>query len=132
AWARYVEQNRFAARMYFQEATGDPQARAAHRAITDQARAALAAILAAEPGAQRIAAGDGGADAIAMVAEVMRAGFTGLAIWWDEHPHVPREQVVQTAMNVLWIGFERLVEEGPPVRRPPSPPRRAGARARTA
>ena len=33
AWARYVEQNRFAARMYFQEATGDPDARAVHRAI---------------------------------------------------------------------------------------------------
>jgi len=33
AWARYVESNRFASRMYFLEATGDPQARAAHREI---------------------------------------------------------------------------------------------------
>ncbi len=34
--------------------------------------------------------------------------MAGLAIWWDEHPHVPRERIVETAMNVLWTGFERL------------------------
>jgi AcrR family transcriptional regulator len=113
AWARYVESNRFAARMYFQEATGDGDARAAHRAIQAQGRAALGAILGrvrpAHP-AERIA-GSGDAEALEMAAEVIRAGFTGLAIWWDEHPHVPREQIVTTAMNVLWVGFERLQGE---------------------
>ncbi len=106
AWARYVEQNRFASRMYFQEATGDPQARAAHRAIQAQARAALGAILGQEPDAWRVVGTD--PEALEMNAEVMRAGLAGLAIWWDEHPHVPREQIVETAMNVLWTGFERL------------------------
>jgi hypothetical protein len=43
-----------------------------------------------------------------MAAEVMRAGLAGLAVWWSEHPHVPREQVVTTAVNVLWVGFERI------------------------
>jgi hypothetical protein len=43
-----------------------------------------------------------------MAAEVIRAGLTGLAIWWSEHPHVPREQIVATAINTLWIGFERV------------------------
>jgi len=28
-------------------------------------------------------------------------------VWWSEHPEVPRERVVATAMNALWIGFER-------------------------
>jgi AcrR family transcriptional regulator len=110
AWARYVEQNRFAARMYFQEATGDAEARAVHRAIQAQGRAALGAILGAEPGAERIA-GSTEPEALEMAAEVMRAGFAGLAIWWDEHPHVAREQIVATAMNVLWVGFERLQGE---------------------
>jgi hypothetical protein len=52
----------------------------------------------------------GSADALAleMAAEVIRAGLTGLAIWWNEHPEVPREQVVATAVNVLWIGFDRV------------------------
>ena len=42
-----------------------------------------------------------------MAAELLRAGLTGLAIWWHEHPHVPREQIVRTAVNVLWTGFDR-------------------------
>ncbi len=109
AWARYVEQNRFASRMYFLEATGDPQARAAHREIQAQGRAALSAILGQQPGAQRIARD---ADGLEMSAETMRAGLAGLAIWWDEHPHVPRERIVETAMNVLWTGFERLQADG--------------------
>jgi AcrR family transcriptional regulator len=105
AWARYVEQNRFASRMYFLEATGDPQARAAHREIQAQGRAALSAILGRQPGARQVARD---ADGLEMAAETMRAGLAGLAIWWDEHPHVPRERIVETAMNVLWTGFERL------------------------
>lgn len=109
AWARYVESNRFAARMYFTEATGDPQARAAHREIQAQGRAALSAILGQQPGAQEIARD---ADGLEMAVETMRAGLAGLAIWWDEHPHVPRERIVETAMNVLWTGFERLQAAG--------------------
>lgn len=109
-WAQYVEENRFASRMYFQEATGNAQARAAHRAIQAQGRAALGAILGAEPNAERLA---GGADpeALEMAAETIRAGLAGLAIWWDDHPHIPRERIVETAMNVLWTGFERLSGE---------------------
>ena len=42
-----------------------------------------------------------------MAAEVMRAGLTGLAIWWIDHPEVPRERIVETAVNAVWIGFER-------------------------
>jgi AcrR family transcriptional regulator len=106
-WARYVESHRFASRMYFQEATGDADARDAHRAIQAQGRAALGAILGREPGAEQIAGGTD-PEALEMAAEVMRAGLAGLAIWWDEHPHVARERIVETAMNVLWVGFERL------------------------
>ena len=43
-----------------------------------------------------------------MAAEIMRAGLGGLAIWWAEHPDVPREQIVDGAVNVLWVGFEQV------------------------
>jgi hypothetical protein len=43
-----------------------------------------------------------------MAAEVIRAGLTGLAIWWIDHPEVPRERVVEAAVNSIWIGFERV------------------------
>jgi AcrR family transcriptional regulator len=107
AWARYVEEHRFAARMFFQPGSGDREVQAVHREVQAQARAALAVILGAEPGAEHIA---GGADmeSLEMAAEVIRAGLAGLAIWWDEHPHVPRERIVETAINAVWIGFERV------------------------
>src|SRR3954447_2926250 len=107
AWAAYVEAQPFAARMYFREAgSGDPEVEATHRAIHDQARVGLAAILASEPGAEPIA----GADPLAfeMAAEVMREGLTGLAVWWTDHPEVERGQIVETAVNVLWVGMERV------------------------
>ncbi len=107
AWARYVEEHPYAPRMFFHETTGVAEIRAIHEQVQGQARAALAAILGAEPGAENIA-GSADAESIEMAAEVIRAGLTGLAIWWIDHPHVPREQIVTTAVNAIWIGFERV------------------------
>lgn len=106
AWARYVESHPYAARMYFQEPTGEAEARAVHRGIQDQARAALTAILASEPGSENIAGPD--ALALELAAEVIRAALTGLAVWWSDHPEVPRERIVEAAINVIWLGFERV------------------------
>jgi AcrR family transcriptional regulator len=107
AWAGYVEAHLHAARMYFRDPTGVPAVQAFHRAIHDQGRTALGLILGRECGAEHIA-GSADAEALEMAAEVMRSGLAGLALWWSEHPHVPREQVVTTAVNVLWVGFERV------------------------
>ena len=106
AWAGYVETHRAATRMFFREATGDPAAEAAHREVQSQARVALGVLLAREPGADRLA-GSADQEALEMAAEIIRAGLTGLALWWHEHPHVSREQIVTTAVNVLWVGFDR-------------------------
>jgi AcrR family transcriptional regulator len=106
AWARYVETNLEAARMYFRDPTGVPAVREFHRAIHDQGRAALGAIIGREHGAENIAGAD--REALELAAEIMRAGLAGLAIWWADHPHVPRERIVTAAVNVLWVGFERV------------------------
>jgi AcrR family transcriptional regulator len=107
AWAAYVETHRGAARMYFRDPTGVPAVQEFHAAIHAQGRAALGAILGSEQGAANVAGG-ADAEALEMAAEVMRAGLAGLALWWSEHPHIPREQIVTTAVNVLWVGFERV------------------------
>ena len=65
AWARYVEGHPFAWMMLFRETTGEPEVQAEHRRVQAEARASLAPLLAAQPGADRIAvdprgAGDGG------------------------------------------------------------------------
>jgi AcrR family transcriptional regulator len=106
-WARYVEEHPYAPRMFFHATTGEPEIQAIHREVQQQARAALGAVLGREPGAAKVA-GSADAQALEMAAEVIRAGLTGLAIWWSEHPEVPREQIVATAVNAFWIGFERV------------------------
>ena len=106
AWAGYVQSHPYAPRMFFTETTGLPEAQRLHAEIQAQARVALAAILGAEEGSENLAGG--GPEAVEMAAEVIRSGLTGLAIWWQGHPDVPRERIVATALNVVWIGFERV------------------------
>lgn len=108
AWAAYVEEHPFAARMYFRESSGDPQVEADHRRIHDQARAALAGIVGGLPGAEAY----GGS--LEMAAEIMRSGLTGLAVWWSRHPEVPRAEIVRIATAVLWTGLERVGESDDP------------------
>lgn len=107
AWADYVQSHPYAPRMFFTESTGLPEIQAFHAEIQAQANAALVAILRAEPGSENFASS---ADpvAIEMACEVIRSGLTGLAIWWHRHPDVPRERIVATAINVIWVGFERV------------------------
>jgi AcrR family transcriptional regulator len=102
AWARYVEQHPYAPRMFFNETTGVPEIKEIHREVSGQGLGALGAILAGEQGAERIAGSD--PQDLEMAAEVIRAGLTGLAIWWIDHPEVPRERIVQTAVNTVWTG----------------------------
>jgi AcrR family transcriptional regulator len=107
AWARYVETHPYAPRMFFRETTGFPEVRAMHREIATGANDALAEILRGLPGSAHLQAEDTPL-AFAMAAEVIRGGLTELAIWWSDHPDVSREQIVATAMNTVWIGFERV------------------------
>ena len=106
AWAAYVETHPYASRMYFRETTGVPEVMAFHRELHAQARTALGALLAREPGSERLAGSDD-PEALEMAAEVIRSGLTGLAVWWNDHPDVPREQIVATAVAVLWTGLDR-------------------------
>jgi len=107
AWSRYVEAHPYAPRMFFRETTGIPEVRAMHGEIAADANNALAEILRGLPGSAHLEA-EGAPLAFAMATEVIRGGLTELAIWWSDHPHVSREQIVATAMNTVWIGFERV------------------------
>jgi AcrR family transcriptional regulator len=107
AWFAYIESHPFAARMLFRDTTGDPEVEAGRREVAAQSRKLIRPMLGDEPGSENLA---GGADveSLDMAWEVVRAVLQGLALWWHEHPDVPRERIVATAMNSLWIGFERV------------------------
>lgn len=107
AWFAYVEEHPFAGRMLFRDTTGDPELKAIQEDVAARSRAEILPLFAREPGA----AGLSGAvadEGLEMAWVVMRGVLQGLAIWWRDHPHVPREQIVATAVNALWFGFERV------------------------
>ena len=103
-WAAYVQTHPYVPRLFLAEPTGDPEAEEIHREVRGQSQAALGAIL----GETTRWAGAGDPLANEMAAEVMRSGLAGLAIWWSDHPDVPREQIVATALNMMWLGLDRL------------------------
>ena len=108
AWFAHVESHPYAWRMLFRDTTGDPEVEAIHREVAARSRAAVLPLLTRESGVENVA-GSAEYEAMDMVWEVVRAVLQGLALWWYEHQHVPRAQVVATAMNSLWIGFERAL-----------------------
>jgi AcrR family transcriptional regulator len=105
AWFAYVEEHPFAGRVLFRYST-DPEIEAVHAEAAARSRAAILPLFAAEPGAEGIAGSVSG-EGVEMAWVVLRGVLQGLAVWWSEHPDVPRERVVATAMNSLWVGFER-------------------------
>jgi len=107
AWFAYIEANPFAGRMLFRDTSGDPEVAALHEQVAAGSRAAVMGLFAAEPGATRLGGASNGAG-LEMSWVVLRGVLQGLAIWWVDHPEVPREQVVATAMNGLWLGLERV------------------------
>lgn len=107
AWFAYVEGHPAVARMLFRQGGGDQAAEAAHAEVAAGSSAAVMALFAAEPGAENLA-GALDQEGIEMAWVVFRGILQGLAIWWVDHPEVPRERVVGTAMNALWLGFERV------------------------
>src|SRR6185295_10771839 len=105
AWFAYVEENPFAGRVLFRDAGADPEVAAVHAAVATSSRNAILPLFAAEPGAAGLAGSIDG-EGLEMVWVVLRGVLQGLAIWWTDNPGVPRERVVATAMNALWLGFE--------------------------
>jgi len=108
AWFGYVQEHPYAWRMLFADTTGDAEVQALHREIAAQSRALLVPLLADRPGSARIA-GSAQLESLDMLWEVLRAVLQGLALWWYEHQQVARERIVATAMNALWIGYERVL-----------------------
>ena len=104
AWASYVQTHPYVPRMFFTETTGDPEIETIHREVRAQATGALGVIVGREADPED----QDGQIAHEMASEVVRSGLAGLAIWWSDHPEVPRERIVATAMNVIWVGLQRV------------------------
>jgi AcrR family transcriptional regulator len=102
AWFAYVQEHPDAARMLFRGVTGDPGRDEMHAEIAASSRAAMLHLLAGERPAP-----DGPGE-LEAAWEVFRGALQALALWWLEHPAIPRGRIVAAAMDALWLGLERV------------------------
>jgi AcrR family transcriptional regulator len=98
-WFAYVEEHPYALAMLFRDTTGDPEVQTFYRELQASARMANVALIRAEPEL------DVPEEQIEPLAEFARAATTGLALWWADHPHVPRVTVVAVAAGTLVRGL---------------------------
>lgn len=103
AWFAYVQKRPYAWRMLFRDTTGDPDIQAFHQELHASARALTRALI---EGQQDIALPK---RELEPLAEVVRSAITGLALWWLEHPKIPRSLVVEVMSRLL----DALIESAP-------------------
>lgn len=106
AFFGWVEERRAAFRMVFRDSV-DPEVADVLRRIQDQISAAVAALMATEPvsrGSERE-----GLRGVHMMAQQLTGAMQSLALWWDDNLDVPRDAVVDVAMDFCWLGLERVV-----------------------
>jgi AcrR family transcriptional regulator len=107
AFLEFMQTHPFAWRMFFRDPPPDPEIAKRHREEHARARAATAALIAADSNAD---AWSGGRDwAVEALADLVNTTLDGLAAWWYDHPEIPRAELVALAMEFAWVGLERAL-----------------------
>jgi len=112
AFFGWVEEHPGQSRVIFRDAAADPVVAAAQSALFVRARDAIAGLFALTP-SWELSSEIGQRRGREMLAQLTLFGLNGLAAWWWDNPDVPREQVVDTAMDLLWTGISALGRGGP-------------------
>lgn len=108
-WAR---EHPFAWRLLFgDDTTGDPHVAAVHRTLQDRANRSVAErVLRDLPGG-----GSVGSRRAEMVGQILGGTTRSLIRWWYDHPDVPKDELIEVVMTVVWHGLGRATQgEGPP------------------
>jgi AcrR family transcriptional regulator len=93
AWVGHIEQHRDAARLLFTPITGDREVERVQRELYDRQRATQVALL-------REFAPDLDEVEAEPLAEGIRSGLAGVALWWLDHPEVPREAPARALLRL--------------------------------
>jgi AcrR family transcriptional regulator len=94
-WFAYVQERPYAWKMIFRDTTGDEEIQAFRRRAQESARIVLADLLRAQP---ELPIPD---DGIEPAAELLRTSMAGLALWWLDHPEVPRRVLVELVTRTI-------------------------------
>lgn len=87
-WFAYVEERPHAWRMIFRDTTGDEEIQAVRLQVQERARDVLVELLRAQP---EVSIPE---QELEPTAELLRTAMAGLALWWLDHPKVPRAVLV--------------------------------------
>jgi AcrR family transcriptional regulator len=105
AFFAFAEERPHAFRLLFSEiGSGDPEVHAARARIHAQRTRAVATLL--SPDAAR--AGIGPGERAEIMVELLIAGLSGVARWWEDHPDVARSELTAAAVDTVWVGLEQL------------------------
>ncbi len=119
AFLAFVEEHREAWRALFRDAS-DPEVVALVARVQRRATGVIARLIASGPGA---AVDDGGAG-LEIQAQMLSGAVQSLATWWQDHREVPREILVDRAIEFCWHGVERHAEAAEAAAVPVSAPAR--------
>jgi AcrR family transcriptional regulator len=106
AFLAFVEEHREAWRALFRDAS-DPEVVALVARVQRRATGVIARLIASGPSA---AAVDDGGAGLEIHAQMLSGAVQSLATWWQDHREVPRELLVDRAIEFCWHGVERRTE----------------------
>jgi AcrR family transcriptional regulator len=99
AWFANVQSDPYTWKLLFRDTTGDPEIAAFHDELHTSARMANVYLIRSQSEVEVPE------EQIEPLAELIRAAIVGLALWWTEHPDVPRSTIVQVATGTLLDGL---------------------------
>ena len=120
AFLAFVEEHREAWRALFRDAS-DPEVVALVAHVQRRATGVIARLIASGPSA---AAVDDGGAGLEIHAQMLSGAVQSLATWWQDHREVPREILVDRAIEFCWHGVERHAEAAEAAAVPVSAPAR--------
>jgi AcrR family transcriptional regulator len=94
-WLDYVRENSHAWLMLFRDTSGDEEIREARRQVNLRAREVLGGFIAERAGSRTPPA------QVEPAAELLTSGLAGLALWWIDHPDVPKPVVAGVAQRFV-------------------------------
>ncbi len=102
----FVEERRDAWRLLIRHRASDDVSETFDRLFEEVARI-IGAMMAPEMPRESLPEGIAFELVLDATSRQLMGSVTAIANWWDEHPEVPREQVLAMTMEFAWVGLER-------------------------
>jgi AcrR family transcriptional regulator len=103
---QYVQQNPHAFHMFVRDVS-DPMISERQEALRRSAVTAMSDVMEMEPPETRAGMTRQHTE---QLAEMIVAGYYALADWWLRNPSFPRDEVVRSMLQFMWLGLGRLQE----------------------